>query len=103
MSHCQTCGACCASFRVSFYWGEEVPAQLTIPITPHRAAMRGTDRKSVRCIALSGEVGRQVGCTIYPQRSSTCREFTEGSPECAKARALHGLPALPQPIIRPRP
>jgi Fe-S-cluster containining protein len=102
MSHCQRCGACCANFRVSFYWGESdahpggtVPQHLTIPITPHHVAMRGTEVKPVRCVGLSGEVGRDVGCTIYAQRSSTCREFTEATPECNKARAAYGLPSLP--------
>lgn len=94
MSHCQSCGACCASFRVSFYWGETVPAHLTVPITPHRAAMRGTESRPVRCIALEGEVGKAVGCSIYGARSSTCRDFTEYTPECNKARAMHGLPAI---------
>jgi Fe-S-cluster containining protein len=100
-SHCLSCGACCAHFRVSFYWGESdahpggtVPERLVIPISPHLTAMRGTDVKPVRCVALSGEVGVSVGCTIYAQRSTTCREFTEGTPECNEARAAYGLPAL---------
>ncbi|MRV75389.1 YkgJ family cysteine cluster protein [Duganella sp. FT92W] len=100
-SACQTCGACCANFRVSFYWAESddhpggsVPAHLVIPVTPHHVAMRGTERKPARCIALQGEVGKSVGCSIYLQRSSTCREFMEGTPECNGARAAHGLPAL---------
>ncbi|CAM2141330.1 putative zinc- or iron-chelating domain-containing protein YkgJ [Pararobbsia alpina] len=102
MSHaCQSCGACCASFRVSFYWGETdaheggtVPSELTLPVTPHHVAMRGTDVKPVHCIALEGTVGCSVSCSIYHARSSTCREFEEGTPECAKARAIHGLPPL---------
>jgi Fe-S-cluster containining protein len=100
-SACQNCGACCANFRVSFYWAESddhpggsVPARLVIPVTPYHVAMRGTERRPVRCIALQGEVGVSVGCSIYAQRSSTCRDFTEGSPECHGARAAHGLPAL---------
>lgn len=37
---CMTCGACCAYFRVSFYWAEAsdgggtVPVHLTEPLTP---------------------------------------------------------------------
>jgi Fe-S-cluster containining protein len=56
--------------------------------------MRGTESRPVRCIALEGEVGQSVGCGIYTERSSTCREFIEYTPECNKARAMHGLPAI---------
>lgn len=99
-SSCQNCGACCASFRVSFYWGEAddapggiVPAQLTEAVSPHLRCMKGTAGKPPRCVALEGEVGKQVSCNIYPQRPSTCREFNileeDGSsnPRCAVLRA----------------
>ncbi|ENJ4382725.1 YkgJ family cysteine cluster protein, partial [Salmonella enterica] len=39
LNPCMTCGACCAYFRVSFYWAEgddasgRVPASLTEPVT----------------------------------------------------------------------
>jgi hypothetical protein len=95
---CVDCGACCASFRVSFYWGEtdahdhgSVPVELTTPVSLHHVCMKGTEQKPVRCIALMGEVGKQVSCNIYQQRSSTCREFEAGSEDCAKARKIHGL------------
>ena len=98
---CQSCGACCASFRVSFYWGEtdaapggSVPVALTTAITPHRVAMRGTEQQPVHCVALLGRVGQQVSCAIYAQRSSTCREFSAGDERCADARQRHGLPPL---------
>lgn len=98
---CVKCGACCASFRVSFYWGETsahehgtVPAELTTAISPHHVCMKGTERKPVHCIALEGEVGREVSCNIYELRSSTCRQFEAGSEDCAKARKIHGLPEL---------
>ena len=98
---CQDCGACCAHYRVSFYWGESdahpggtVPRHMTIPVTPHRIAMRGTESAPVRCTALEGEVGRKVGCAIYPLRSMTCRDFAAFSPECGKARGAHGLAPL---------
>lgn len=98
---CVKCGACCASFRVSFYWGETnahehgtVPAELTTAISPHHVCMKGTEHKPVHCIALKGEVGREVSCNIYELRSSTCRQFEAGSADCAKARKIHGLPEL---------
>ncbi|KAF0811613.1 hypothetical protein IGB42_03902 [Andreprevotia sp. IGB-42] len=101
---CQSCGACCASYRVSFYWGETdaapggtVPAHLTIPVTPHHVAMRGTEHKPVHCVALQGTVGVAVGCSIYAARSSTCREFDAGDERCNDARWRHGLPALSAP------
>lgn len=100
-SACQFCGACCATFRVSFYWAQTtahpdgtVPEALTEPISPHRVAMRGTTCRPVRCVALQGEVGQAVACGIYAQRASPCREFTEGDERCAQARHHHGLPPV---------
>ena len=104
-THCQSCGACCASYRVSFYWAESdahpdgsVPAELTTPISPYRIAMRGTESTPVRCVALTGRVGESVGCSIYAQRSSTCRDFTAGDDRCAEARQKHGLPPIPADV-----
>ena len=113
MSHpCLSCGACCAHFRVSFYWAEAdpflngdgpaatVPADLTEPLTPTRLAMRGTNARAPRCVALQGEVGDRVQCGIYPQRPSPCRELQASwqdgshSPGCDRARAAYGLPPL---------
>lgn len=95
---CQTCGACCAFYRVSFYWAETdahpngiVPQAITKAISPHHVAMLGTVTPTPRCVALNGDIGKSVGCTIYEKRSSTCREFTMGTAECLKARAAHGL------------
>jgi len=108
---CLTCGACCAHFRVSFFWGEcqsaggVVPDDQVVLITPHRVAMLGTQNTPVRCIALLGEVGQGVRCTLYEQRSSTCREFEaswangEHNPYCDAARSAHGLPPLEPPMM----
>lgn len=109
---CLSCGACCASFRVSFYWGEaddapggRVPAALTEQLTPHRRCMRGTSATQPRCVALAGEVGAGVSCAIYEQRPSPCREFDafapDGSvnPRCNQARQQHGLPPLIQNVL----
>lgn len=111
---CTKCGACCAHFRVSFYgaecddspWGT-VPAILTESLTHHRQAMKGTNQKSPRCVALSGTIGVCVGCTIHKLRSSVCRDFPpswEGgihNPDCDRARAAHGLAPLENPDIIP--
>lgn len=95
---CQTCGACCAKYRVGFYWAEtdahplgHVPQQLTHSISPYRVAMNGTSSPTPRCVALEGIIGQQVACGIYAVRSSACREFAAGTPECIKARVAHGL------------
>lgn len=106
-SPCLNCGACCATFRVSFYWGETdaapgggVPNQLTEQITPHLSCMQGTNQALPRCVALVGEVGKGVRCSIYEKRSSSCREFPfhgeygQDNPDCQRARAQHGLPPL---------
>lgn len=96
---CQQCGACCAYFRVSFYWAEAddapggtVPTPLTEAIGPLRRCMQGTNSKQPRCVALGGEVGREVACQIYAHRSSTCQELMPGDDKCLKARRHHGLP-----------
>jgi len=95
---CQSCGACCAAFRVSFYWSEStlhpegsVPRELVTPVSPHYVAMNGTLQLPSRCVSLRGEVGESVSCDIYPQRSSTCRECEAGSEQCLRARELAGL------------
>ena len=75
---CQSCGACCAAFRVSFYWAEADPAQgglvppeLTEEATPFRRCMRGTNRPQPHCLALQGPVGGLTTCIIYDRRPST--------------------------------
>lgn len=99
---CQRCGACCAHFRVSFYWGEAddapggtVPVALTRPVNAHLRCMAGTERRPARCVALAGEIGREVACTIYAQRSSSCQEVQPGDEKCLRARAAHGLESSP--------
>lgn len=103
---CLNCGACCAYFRVSFYWGEcasaggLVPDELVTQVGVNHVAMLGTEGRAPRCTALEGKVGEQVSCSIYHQRSSTCREFEASwvdgvhNEYCDKARAAAGLPPL---------
>lgn len=78
-----------------------MPVALTESISPHRRCMRGTNSKTPYCVALGGEVGVAVACTIYEQRPTPCREFdtheTDGSPNprCNELRVRRGLPPLP--------
>ncbi|HEY6895765.1 MAG TPA: YkgJ family cysteine cluster protein [Rhodocyclaceae bacterium] len=95
---CLGCGACCAHFRVSFYWAEAevygLPAEFTEKVNDHFSCMRGTNGKEPHCVALQGEIGREVGCSIYELRTSPCRELQAGDEKCNRARARHGLAAL---------
>jgi len=106
--HCTRCGACCASFRVDFHvseladgqTGAGVPATLCVPVTATLMRMKGTDGGPPRCIALAGEIGQAVRCTIYADRPSPCRDFAPyaalgiGEDGCDRARRKHGMQAL---------
>lgn len=100
MSACQSCGACCACFRVDFSVhevddeGGRVPAGLAVEVTDGLRRLRGTDHSPPRCAALTGRIGQRVACGIYEWRPSPCREFAEGSDACERARRRHGLPPL---------
>jgi Fe-S-cluster containining protein len=95
---CQRCGACCATFRVSFYWTEAtvrgLPELAVQQLNPWLACMAGTNSSQPRCNALAGQVGQSVQCTLYEQRPEPCRELRPGDEKCSRARARHGLPPL---------
>lgn len=107
LSVCERCGACCAAYRVDFHPAEMacssragVPADMAIVLTPKLMRMKGTDEAAPRCIALTGEIGQQVGCSIYADRPSPCHEFNPWAAlgivddACDRARQRHGLPPL---------
>ena len=71
-----------------------MPAGLTFPLTANLVRMRGTDDFPPRCIALEGEIGHEVCCTIYAQRPGPCVELEAGSDACNRARRRHGLTDL---------
>ena len=110
---CFECGMCCQQFRVSFYQGEiagngigTVPEDLTTTISPHLACMKGTEKGGAPCIALRHTELEGYRCSIYEQRSSTCREFNvlndDGTPnqkcqelqEIARQKKQQGLGSL---------
>jgi uncharacterized protein len=116
---CIQCGACCAFFRVSFFWEETsavnpdgVPQEMTKELSEFLQCMQGTDQPAPRCIALSGKIGEEVGCTIYSRRSSTCYEFGlhlehgdlqvdgENLIRCNQARQAWNLPPLTRSDLR---
>lgn len=111
---CITCGACCAYYRASFYWAETdasadgtVPAAMTEKLNDFRAVMRGTVRANPRCVALLGQIGHSVGCSIYELRASVCRDFKVSwedgvhNERCDEARAVWGLPPLEPAVTLP--
>ncbi|MFH1153135.1 MAG: YkgJ family cysteine cluster protein [Pseudomonadota bacterium] len=108
-SLCESCGACCAFFRVSFPCTETedthffpVPAAMTLVQNLAQRFMIGTQTRTPRCIALEGSVGYKVRCTIYENRPSTCRNFilswenNTGNLLCDQARASFGLQPFSQ-------
>ncbi len=106
---CLTCGACCAYYRASLYWAETseftpegVPSEFTKKLNDFFVVMKGTDKIPPRCVCLKGEIGRNVYCEIYENRSTPCREYepswynNQYSPRCDEARIAWGLePLLP--------
>ena len=81
-----------------------MPDHLTVQVSPFHVAMLGTDSKPARCVGLLGDVGCGVRCSMYEQRSSSCREFEASwengvhNPRCDDARKAHGLPPLVPPL-----
>ncbi len=86
------------------YWSEAdgrgIDAALVTRLDPMRVAMRVDDAVNLRCVALAGTVGDDTRCRIYANRPTPCRELQAAwedgtpSPQCDRARARHGLPAL---------
>lgn len=100
---CQHCGACCA------HSDEYVPVREadahrldpwlytpatpdgqwdTVPMPPFVMKMIGTAK---RCVALEGQIGQQVSCSIYTHRPDVCRDLVRGCAECAYMVGYHRL------------
>lgn len=110
LNPCTRCGACCADRQVVFHVSESeetpggfVPEWLSAEVTDTLRCMEGTDRVPARCVALQGEIGREVRCAVYAVRPSPCRDYAPhgilgiSNEECNWARERHGLPPLPDP------
>lgn len=90
---CMKCGACCAYWpNIPILPGEvkDIDEKLKIYLKPSPLDPRGLSLKSVegsnRCIALEGQLGVSVKCSIYDIRPPVCRRFEPGSDLCKKAR-----------------
>lgn len=96
MFDCQACGACCAYSREWPRFSLESEAEIAL-IPPALVAQNGAGMRceGERCAALSGEIGRQVGCTVYAARPIVCRDCQPGDEECLIARAAHGIGLSP--------
>ena len=106
---CVGCGACCAHFRVQFYWREAnpedkvhaVPAGMHEDLTSMHRCMRGTATKHhPKCVGLKGKIGETAQCSIYLERPTPCDAFQASyvdgnkNPRCDDARRAHGLRPL---------
>lgn len=100
---CLSCGACCAAYRVSFYWAEAeargLPLRFVRQRDPWQACLAGTELPAphTRCEALAGEIGVSVSCRAYEARPEPCRLVTVGDDQCRRARERHGLAPLDTP------
>ena len=108
---CTDCGACCATYRVSFrrheldsQSGGWVPAAFTEELNERGVCMRGTKDRPRRCLALRGAIGVEVSCAIYAQRPSPCRAFARGGGRprrCSlRRRTPPPRPASPDGVLR---
>ncbi|MBK9322046.1 MAG: YkgJ family cysteine cluster protein [Bdellovibrionaceae bacterium] len=102
---CLGCGACCAHFRVAFYWREsepdgvwKVPPEHVTELDSVHRCMKGTEVKhNPKCVGLTGRIGKNAHCTIYENRPTPCRTFIASyedgkhNPRCDEARRSHGL------------
>ena len=98
---CVTCGVCCTNYRVEFSvyelqsMGGTVPDHLAHEAGGNRARMNGTERRPVRCTALTGRCGEQV-LKDDPHRVSL---FIGGDPHAGLAHEEAAVaPRFHQPL-----
>jgi Fe-S-cluster containining protein len=94
---CVTCGACCAFaliVPISVEESERLDQYLEItldgaepPIAIDRMLPRNDENG--HCINLAGNIGENIGCTIYEKRPHVCRDFDPGSDRCHEYRRMY--------------
>ena len=83
--NCRTCGACCVEQVILLGAGDKVPILMSDGLF--------MNKQGGRCIALTGRVGIDPLCSIYPNRPKICRVFLAGSRQCLEVRGSCGLGA----------
>jgi Fe-S-cluster containining protein len=86
MYDCQSCGACC-SHKWSWPLLKKDRSDATnIPPNMIRSDYPLMKTENARCVALTGQIGVSVSCSIYQNRPNACRSFVVGSDLCVEAR-----------------
>lgn len=91
---CLSCGACCREAYDAVEVGDDEAINHRYPeLIITDGSRRKLRRTGSRCAALSGghNALETYACSIYPNRPSTCRDFTLGSGNCLDARRRVGL------------
>ncbi len=95
---CTRCGACCVyGLVIPINRREPEPLlryiEVTLDDAPDVVVERAFERDETdgRCSNLAGEVGVEIGCTVYPDRPQLCRDFDAGSDRCFGYRRMHGI------------
>ena len=107
---CQECGACCLADYDSPEYVHMTEAEANIFVLAGHGEKVYRDKRSksfgeplpsvktcydrrgnCKCVALEGELGGKVRCTVYDIRPSVCRNFKPGSAVCYEARRAAGM------------
>ncbi len=95
---CVTCGACCVyGLVIPINRREPEPLTRYIEVTLDHAPdvvierVFERDEADGRCVNMAGEVGVEIGCTVYPDRPQICRDFDAGSDRCFGYRRMYGI------------
>jgi uncharacterized protein len=95
---CITCGACCVfGLVIPINRREPEPLtrymEVTLDDAPGVVVERVFERDEAdgRCVNMAGEVGVEIGCTVYPDRPQICRDFDAGSDRCFGYRRMYGI------------
>lgn len=95
---CITCGACCVyGLVIPINRREPEPLKRYVEVAldeaPDVVIERAFERAEGdgRCVNMAGEVGVEIGCTVYPDRPQICRDFDAGSDRCFGYRRMYGI------------
>lgn len=98
---CIPCGACCVyGLVIPINRREPEPLECYIEVmlddAPDVVIERvfERDERDGRCVNMAGEVGVEIGCTVYNDRPQICRDFDAGSDRCFGYRRMYGIDPL---------